>query len=754
MKRLNLLLMFVCLAVLMQAQSVVPQPNVYEKGEGQVVLNGNITIGYTDKGLKDAADYLATIVGGRSKATAKANVVLKLDASMQPSEYKLDVKAGAQEGVIIVGGDYRGVVCGIQTLRQISGSSGVSGSSASLGSSGVSLPVCTIKDKPRFGWRGLSLDVSRHFFNVQEVERLLDLMALYKLNKLHWHLTDDQGWRIEIKKYPKLTANGGWRKYNNQDTICMKRAVAEHNPDMQLQEDKKRVVNGDTLYGGYYTQKQIKEVVEYARVRGIDIIPEIDMPGHIICAEQNYEGISCFPETSWGRFFSSPLCPGKETAMQFCKNVYEEVVALFPYEYVHIGGDEVDKANWKKCPDCQKRMQDNNLKTEEELQSWFIHEMERFLNSKGKKMIGWNEIIEGGLSDTSTIMWWTSWVKDAGKITTAHGNDLIVTTNTDFYLDYEEGKDALKNIYNYDLLEGITAEQQKHVLGLQGNTWCEQIPSVARLDYMITTRMLAVAELGWAAAEPRNYYDFENRLIEQLPRLQKMGVNYRLRDLEGFSKVNAFVGEGLYHITCADPTITIRYTTDGSIPTQKSAVVPAEGLKVVETQTITFRGFRTDGKAGDYVVADFIKDNYSPATDITPSRNGLQNNWHEFPGIDCNKIKDAPLNGSWVTPDVCIPEQANGNIGLIITGYFYAPKDDVYTFTLLSDDGSDLAIDGKILIDMNREQSPVTTVAQKALQKGYHPICVRYFDHNGGCLNLKVSDSKGLVLPASETMFN
>ena len=231
------------------------------------------------------------------------------------------------------------------------------------------------------------------------------------------------------------------------------------------------------------------------------------MPGHILAAEQNYPGISCFDEIGWGTF-SSPACPGKDSAMEFCKNVYEEIVELFPYEYIHIGGDEVEKANWKKCPDCQKRMKDNGLKTEEELQSWFIHEMERFLNSKGKKMIGWNEIIEGGLSKTSTIMWWGAWVKDAPLVTATHGNDIINTRNDVFYLDYNEGSDAMKNIYDSDTYCGLPEPLRKHILGLQGNIWCERIPTMNRLWYQAANRMLAIAELGWSAAEPKNYYEF------------------------------------------------------------------------------------------------------------------------------------------------------------------------------------------------------------------------------------------------------
>ena len=226
----------------------------------------------------------------------------------------------------------------------------------------------------------------------------------------------------------------------------MKYAAEQDNPDYEIPADKIQVVEGDTLYGGFYTQEDVKEVIAYAQVRGIDIIPDVDMPGHMLAAVSNYDGVSCFEETGWGATFSSPVCPGKDSALEFCKNVYTELIELFPYEYVHIGGDEVEKTNWKKCPDCQARMKEHGLNTEEELQAWFIHEMELFFNAKGKKMIGWDEIIEGGLSETATVMWWRSWAKLAPSQTTGQGNDIIFTPNAPFYLDYAQDKKSVINI--------------------------------------------------------------------------------------------------------------------------------------------------------------------------------------------------------------------------------------------------------------------------------------------------------------------
>lgn len=742
--------MFAFANVSMQAQNIIPKPNHYHADGEQLnfYLTADATIGYTDNSLREAADYLGSVLrpstGFKLKTQNKVGTItLEIYKSMTPGSYALEVLS---EGVVISGADYRGVIAGIQTLRQLLPAQVESRSLVN----GIDwkVPCCLVEDSPRYGYRGLELDVSRHFYTKQEVKKLLDVMALYKLNKFHWHLTDDQGWRIEIKRYPKLTQNGAWRKYNNQDIECNRQADASQNEDMRVSADRQRIVDGETLYGGFYTQKDIREIVEYARVRGIDIIPEVDMPGHILAAEENYKGISCFEQTGWGGFFTSPACPGKDTAMEFCKNVYAEICQLFPYEYVHIGGDEVDKANWKKCPDCQKRMKDNGLKTEEELQSWFIHEMEKFLNSKGKKMIGWNEIIEGGLSETSTIMWWGSWVKDAPEVTTKHGNDLINTCNDFFYLDYNEGAEAMKNIYNYDVTCGLPEELQKHLLGVQGNIWCEYIPTMNRMWYQVANRMLAISELGWSAAEPKNYYEFEDRMISQLPRFDVLGVCSKILPIEGFNKVNAFVGEGRYNVTCKDPSVTIRYTTDGSIPNLDSKLLCGE-LILTDDAEINFAAFRKDGSRGDVVSAKFNKESYSPAISVNPSHNGLKAEWHEFPGIDCEKIAEAPLNQAYKIADICIPDGAKGNIGLIEEGYIYIPETGIYTFTLTSDDGSDLYVDDVKVVDMNKEQSPTTMVGQKALARGYHAIRVRYFDHNGGCLRMVVTNARGEVMNPS-----
>ena len=311
-----------------------------------------------------------------------------------------------------------------------------------------SIHVVQIEDAPRFEWRGFMLDASRHFWNKKEVKHVLDLMSLYKLNKFHWHLSDDQGWRIEIEKYPLLTEKGAWRKFNTQDRTCMARAKEEDNTDFLIPEDKIRIVEGDTLYGGYYTHDDIKEIVAYATQRGIDVIPEIDMPGHFLAAISQYPELACDGLIGWGEIFSSPICPGKDATLEFCRNVFKEVFELFPYEYVHMGGDEVEKANWKKCPLCQKRIRTEKLGSVEELQAWFVRDMEKFFPANGKRLIGWDEVVADGLSSDAAITWWRSWAKDALPTATAQKQKVIACPNEYFYFDYAQDQNSATGTFS------------------------------------------------------------------------------------------------------------------------------------------------------------------------------------------------------------------------------------------------------------------------------------------------------------------
>lgn len=338
----------------------------------------------------------------------------------------------------------------------------------------------------------------------------------------------------------------------------------------------------------------------------------------------------------------------------------------------------------------------------------------------------------------------------APQKTTQQGNPIIFSPNSQFYLDYQQDKNSVRNIYDLDLtIEGATPEQQGLIKGVQGNIWCEWIPSRERMQYMAIPRLLAIAELGWSQASQKDWNTFAQRLANQFERLNIMGINYRIPDLEGFHRNNAFIGEGSVSVTCLDPSADIRYTTDGSIPTLQSSRYEGP-IPVKETTDFTFRTFRPNGKAGDIARTRFIKSEYAPATTTTPSNKGLEAEWYEFKGSKCDDIPKAPLNGTYVIEKIMIPEKAKGNIGLVIKGFINAPKDDIYTFALLSDDGSTLLIDGEEVINNDGPHGPREVIGQKALAKGYHPIEVRYFDQNGGQLKMTVTGSERNEIPTND----
>lgn len=745
-----ILLLFSILSLGIQAQvNLVPAPQKVTVGTGEFNLAQGTTIAYSSTALKPAAEYLQVCLQRYAKVNAtlvagkQGDIRLTTKKGIAKDGYQLNVKAN---GIDINAANYSGTLSAIATLNQL----------LMQNDGKAAIPTVAVTDAPRFNWRGFHLDVSRHFFTVDEVKEVIDLMALYKLNRFHWHLTDDQGWRIEIKKYPLLTEKGAWRIYNNQDTACMQLAARDDNPNLLIPKKNTRVENGDTLYGGYYTQDQIRDVVAYAKQRGIEIVPEIDMPGHFLSAIENYEGLSCFPTIGWGQYFTTPLCPGKQKVLDFCKDIWSEIFKLFPYEYVHVGGDEVRKDTWKECPDCQKRIKDNHLKNEEELQSWFIHQMEAFINKNGKKMMGWDEILEGGLSKTATVTWWRTWVPDAPSQVTAQGNDVIFCPGSPMYLSQAEEKTSMRSIYEYDkeMLKGMNAKQKQHVIGVQGNMWCEYIPTRERVLFQYFPRILALSELAWTKPELKDYDQFYSRLPKQFAMLHKLNVPFRTPSLDGVYHVNAFTTEGTMAVSCADPLATVRYTTDGSFPNKNSQLYNGP-VKVDETTHFILRTFAPNGQAGEMLKADFLKQGLLEPVKVDASKltQGLNAAWYNYRGEKCREIHKAPFNGNYAANDVVIPEGVKGNIGLIITGYLHVPEDGVYTFSLMSDDGSWLKIDGNMVVDNDRPQSPHEEVSQQALKAGLHKIEVRYFDSNGGMLRLWVFDTKGQKMQPADIYF-
>jgi len=506
--------------------SIIPKPISIKPGEGSCLLNDStkIVIANNPRLLKPIAEHLAdrlrtiTVFPFEIVTSSKRksnSIILMLDEKLKrlgKEGYQILV---AENKVTIKAFSHNGIFYGVQSLYQlfppeIDENKQVAGVVWSL-------PFVTIEDKPRFSWRGMHLDVGRHFFPVDFIKKYIDLLASYKMNTFHWHLTEDQGWRIEIKKYPRLTEIGSNRKETAGDS---------------------------TPHGGYYTQEQIREVVKYAKEKFVTIVPEIEMPGHSLAALTAYPELSCTGGpfevgTRWG-VFEDVYCAGNEKTFTFLKDVLGEILALFPGKYIHIGGDECPKTRWKNCPKCQRRMKVNHLKNEQELQSYFIRKIDKFLRSKGRRLVGWDEILEGGLTSGATVM---SWRGTEGGIAAAKAShDVVMTPTSHCYFDYYQGSAEsepkaiggylpLDTVYAYEPVPPeLPARRVKYILGAQGNVWTEYMPNEKHVEYMVLPRLLAMSEVVWSEKRYRNFEDFTKRLETHYDRLAKRGYNYRRPD--------------------------------------------------------------------------------------------------------------------------------------------------------------------------------------------------------------------------------
>ena len=516
----------------------VRQVNLIPKPEQMTMTGGTFTV-----------DSLA-LFGGQSSRNIKT--VIDEAWSGNPEGYQLDVTPG---GIDLRAGSPDGLFYGMQTLRQLY--------------AGGEVPCVSIRDNPRFGYRGLHLDVSRHFFSKEEVMKLLDVMSFYKLNTLHMHLTDAGGWRIEIDKYPKLTSEtafrteSDWRKWWDG-------------------RDRKYLPEGTPgAYGGYYTKEDIREIVKHAASKHINIIPEIEFPGHSEEVLMAYPELSC----SGKPYQNGDFCIGNEKSFTFMEDVLAEVIDLFPSEYIHVGGDEAGKSAWKKCPKCQALMTEKGMKSVDELQSYMIHRAEEFLNSKDRRLIGWDEILEGGLAPEATVMSWRG--EDGGIKAARMGHDVVMTPGNYMYLDFYQadpktqpyaigGYTPIKKVYSYDPVpaDSLTAEECRHILGVQANTWTEYIQTPEHLEYMMFPRALAVAEIGWTPQELRTWEDFKPRMNAHISKLQGMGIRtFTLSDeLEVTMQVDTAGREIEVILDAEKYPAEIRYTTDGSVPVASSAL--------------------------------------------------------------------------------------------------------------------------------------------------------------------------------------
>jgi hexosaminidase len=515
--------------------AIIPQPATFEKKEGVFRLLPTTRIildaaphqfgAYLAEKLHPSTGYSLSVIGKRADRELTNAIVLTTrqpKAALGNEGYTLSITPGA---VVIRATEPAGLFYGVQSLLQLLPPEAL----APKPVQGIdwTVPCVHIEDHPRFPWRGFLLDVGRHFFNPGEIKQLLDLMALHKLNTFHWHLTDDQGWRIEIKKYPRLTEVGAWRK--GIGFGLDPKATSAYGPDGR--------------YGGFYSQSEVRDLVAYARARNITIVPEIEMPGHASAALSAYPQFSCFggPYNTdiGGGIYAGVYCAGNDETFEFVQNVLAEVCQLFPGKYIHIGGDEVPPDNWHKCPKCQARMQREGLKTEKELESYFVRRVEKFLNSRHRNLIGWSEIREGGLAQNAAIMDWIGGAVEAASA----GHDVVMTPTTYCYFDYYQSTNQpepkaiggylpLDQVYAFEPIPAkLEPRFQSHILGAQANLWTEYIPSLKQVEYMAFPRLCALAEVSWSPAAGRNYDDFMRRLQVQGRRFDQMNVNYRRQSI-------------------------------------------------------------------------------------------------------------------------------------------------------------------------------------------------------------------------------
>ncbi|TSD63843.1 family 20 glycosylhydrolase [Inquilinus sp. KBS0705] len=732
---------------------IIPYPVSLVKGNGKFIVDSKtpivIPVSETFSNEANELKKLFTPALGKTlKITHNQNtggIIFKYDATVKQNEgYKLSINA---RRILISAKSASGAFSAVETMRQLLPASIETGKQHPLK---LSLPALDIIDYPAYSWRGMHLDVSRHFFSIEYLRKFIDVMALYKMNKFHLHLTDDQGWRIEIKKYPKLTEQGAWRGFNNQDSICMDRA--KENPDFEINSQHIIKKDGKTLYGGYYTQQQLKELVAYAAAKHIEIIPEIDMPGHMMAAISAYPFLSCDGSTNkWGKDFSQPICPCNQKTIEFVENVFKEVMDIFPSSYIHIGGDEVDRASWAQCESCKILMSKEEIKSLPALQNYFINHMERFFNQHGKKIIGWDEIIEGGISPTAILMYWRTWVPEAPVKAAKNGNKVIMTPGNPLYFDYLPDNSSIYNVYHFNPVPpGLNKEQSGYIIGAQANIWTEYIPSEKRAEYMYMPRMTALAERLWTNS-PDGYLSYRSRLNNQYDRLDLMNIHYRLPDIQGLLNDRVFITTDTLNFDRPLKKFPVRFTTDGSTPTNASPELTT--YIVNHTQLIKVAAFTPKGRIGDIYNIKYQQQDLANPIDPTSKDQGLTVAYYKGNFKKTAEIPKTFPDSSFKADRVDIPASVSApSFGLKYKGNIEVPVDGIYTFYLTCDDGGVLLIAGRETVNNDGLHSEKEQSGQVALRKGHHKISLDFIEGGGGYklkLRYSINGSSPTEIPPS-----
>ena len=752
-KKTSLTTLFALWSLFLFAQNepaLIPYPAHIELKEGQFALSGKTQLVVNDQGrfvneVYYLQNLLKPLTGNYLSAEPSENCIeINYSSLFTHNEgYKLDI---TNNKIKITAKTTTGLFYALQTLRQLLP---IEVEIHQKMNTPVYLPALTITDYPAFEWRGSLIDVSRHFYSIEYLKKHIDRLAYYKMNKLHLHLADDQGWRIEIKKYPELTMQGAWRNYDNHDSICMRQSA--NNPDFII--NPRFIIRKEgqnDIYGGYYTQEQIKDLIQYAASRHIEIIPEIDMPGHSTVVIANYPHLSCTGKTGWGKQFSVPLCVCNEEVYTFVENVLSEIIELFPSQYIHIGADEVDKTTWRESEICKELMERESIKNVEELQSYFVHRVQNFVESKGKQIIGWDEVLEGGIDSNVTVMYWRSWIPSVPEKATKNGNKVIMCPVNPFYFDYSPNKSTLYNVYNVNIIPRDMPEERANLIkGAQANLWAEKIPSENRADFLMFPRMTALAERVWTNKEL--YESYMQRILRHYPRLEVLGIRYRLPDIQGFAQESVFIKEALFDVKSPLPEMKIHYTTDGSIPNFNSPILNLP-LKINKPQEVKFALFSPSGIRGDVYAVNYTESKMHKAVKVNVSKQGLNCEFYNQRIDMASKITGKP-DTLLETSHITVPKSINApSFGLVFKGYIHVPETGIYNFYLTCDDAGMLYIHNSLIINNEGPHSPVEKSGQVALEKGLHPIKVDFVEGGGGYtlrLEYTFNGSKQKAVPES-----
>ena len=736
-KHIILFLVLICFACQENKQiviepQIIPAPNNLNITAGEFYLSSNTNLIY-DAELEPAVAYwesLFTPVFGLN--TGKANTMrFLLDKSIKnPEAYILDVNTLE---ITIKASSPKGVFYAVQSLIQLLPPEFIKDG---FKSEGINIQTLKIEDNPEFSYRGMHLDVSRHMYPVEFIKKYIDALAILKMNTFHWHLTDDQGWRIEIKKYPKLQEVAAYRK----------ETLIGHYSNQPHQFDGKK-------YGGYYTQEEVKDIVAYAQKRFITVIPEIEMPGHSQAAIAAYPELGCSGEqvevaTKWG-VFEDIYCPKEET-FKFLENVLDEVVALFPSEYIHIGGDEAPKTQWKNSSESQALIKSEGLKDEHELQNYFITRMEKYLNSKGKQIIGWDEILEGGLAPNATVMSWrgTNGAVEAAK----SGHNVVMTPTSHCYFDYYQSDNddeptaiggylPLEKVYGFNPIpEELNSEEAKYILGAQGNIWTEYMPTTEQVEYMAFPRILAMSEVIWTNAENKNYEDFVSRVENFHKRLDVLDINYANHLFEINGEMISVNSKSFYKLETLTEGKDIRYTLDGNEPTIASEIYISQ-IPISESIELNASVFNAKEQLGQPFIQNI---NFHKAVgakitiDKTPhkaySGSGAEGLINGINGSD-SRYGDKEWLGFWgediiVTINFSTPKEINSISTRFHNGngqWIYAPEEIGFSFKLQEDgrtlnDINRIKNNGDIIVNHSYKIEPTTVSQIEIVVKNYGEI--------------------------------